>query len=1114
MKSPLYRFIKVLTLGFIFFFSISNSFAQNTIFTNQIPTHFGNDSDYELGTKFISSEFTNIKAIRFYKAPSETGTHTGHIWSETGNLIASVDFINETESGWQVAYLAAPLFINPNEVYVVSVNCNSIYPIEQHALTTSITNGILSTVADNNNGVFNVTPGSFPTGTFHNSNYFVDVISSGALNSIFTTETPTRAETDGPYEMGIQFTVSQNAKLEYIRYYRSANETGAHVGHLWNSTTNALIATATFENETAVGWQYAKLLTDVFLEPGITYVASVNSNSEYSASDANALNASVTNGVLTTIPIVNGLYGNPNNIPNNTYQSTNYFRDVLVEPYSTPAVPTLTYPLVNSYTVGIEPTFSWALSNDADSYTFQLATDINFNNLVVNVSNLTTNYYSVTGLSNSTIYYWRVKAKKYNLESIFTSAYKFTTVATQQISLSWPINGVQVYTQTPNLVWYLPAGGTNYSYSVLYSTDQTFTTYSIINNVTTNQFTLSGLVPGVTYYWKVKLISALGEVVCYSAAQSFKTYGTAVKPVPSWPIGGNTVYTLQQNLMWYLNDASFGLTYEVELVEGGVANLTGVADYTTTNKFVTVSLVQGKQYSWAVRSKSGLNYSTWATATFKVISIPSVVVPTISYPKSSTVVYTLSPKLYWYITSNTPGLKYEVEYVEGSGTAFSDNPDLANITGLNTQLTNLEAGKTYKWQVRSTDGTNYSAWSSAGTFKTAATLAPVPTKPIASWPINNASVYAEETQLSWYLNSNSTGLTYDVELRDGTLTGVPTDSNIGINYTSSGTLQPNTTYYWAVRSKIGMITSDWSTTQKFKTVGSTVVATIPKLSWPIGGTTVYSNTQLLSWYLNSASAGLTYELKYSTEQDMSFATVVPNIGETQYLLTNLQPGTPYYWQVRSFDGTVYSNFSTKGHFVTHAGISPVMPIAGSPIEGVQIENNAPVLSWFLLTPGEISGYEIEYSTSNDMSSANTILTNESEIALANLDPVTEYFWRVRSKTTDGTYSAYSNTTSFITNSVTSVNEGDIIVSDYNLKQNYPNPFNPSTTIEFSLKESGLYTLEVYNILGQKIATLINGNYNAGAYKVNFNGTNLSSGMYIYKLSGNNINLTKKMMMIK
>ncbi len=85
---------------------------------------------------------------------------------------------------------------------------------------------------------------------------------------------------------------------------------------------------------------------------------------------------------------------------------------------------------------------------------------------------------------------------------------------------------------------------------------------------------------------------------------------------------------------------------------------------------------------------------------------------------------------------------------------------------------------------------------------------------------------------------------------------------------------------------------------------------------------------------------------------------------------------------------------------------------------------------------------------------------------------------------------------------------------YSLSQNYPNPFNPVTKINFAIPKSGLVTLKVYDVLGREVSTLVNEIKNAGTYKVDFNASNLSSGMYFYKVSVNGFTDVKKMMLIK
>ncbi|MBS1493083.1 MAG: T9SS type A sorting domain-containing protein [Bacteroidetes bacterium] len=98
--------------------------------------------------------------------------------------------------------------------------------------------------------------------------------------------------------------------------------------------------------------------------------------------------------------------------------------------------------------------------------------------------------------------------------------------------------------------------------------------------------------------------------------------------------------------------------------------------------------------------------------------------------------------------------------------------------------------------------------------------------------------------------------------------------------------------------------------------------------------------------------------------------------------------------------------------------------------------------------------------------------------------------------------------------ITSVENTKTIVKDFSLEQNYPNPFNPSTVINFNVPSNTFVKLKVYNSLGKEVELLVNENLSAGSYSVNFNASNLSGGVYFYKLETANYTETKKMILIK
>jgi hypothetical protein len=85
---------------------------------------------------------------------------------------------------------------------------------------------------------------------------------------------------------------------------------------------------------------------------------------------------------------------------------------------------------------------------------------------------------------------------------------------------------------------------------------------------------------------------------------------------------------------------------------------------------------------------------------------------------------------------------------------------------------------------------------------------------------------------------------------------------------------------------------------------------------------------------------------------------------------------------------------------------------------------------------------------------------------------------------------------------------------YNLLQNYPNPFNPNTTIQYDIPQTELVRLEIYDVLGQKVAILVNERQNAGIYKIDFIADHLASGIYFYRLQAGNQILMRKMILLR
>jgi hypothetical protein len=131
---------------------------------------------YELGMKFTATRNATLLGVRYYRDPSETGAHTGTLWSASGAVLATVTFTGESSVGWQMALFSTPLALTAGTNYVVSVNSNAFFGVTTQGLAAQLTSGPIASIADGQNGVFSTAAGQFPTGSYHSGNYFVDVV--------------------------------------------------------------------------------------------------------------------------------------------------------------------------------------------------------------------------------------------------------------------------------------------------------------------------------------------------------------------------------------------------------------------------------------------------------------------------------------------------------------------------------------------------------------------------------------------------------------------------------------------------------------------------------------------------------------------------------------------------------------------------------------------------------------------------------------------------------------------------------------------------------------------------------------------------------------------------
>ncbi len=261
-------------------------------------------------------------------------------------------------------------------------------------------------------------------------------------------------------------------------------------------------------------------------------------------------------------------------------------------------------------------------------------------------------------------------------------------------------------------------------------------------------------------------------------------------------------------------------------------------------------------------------------------------------------------------------------------------------------------------------------------------------------------------------------------------------------------------------------------------------------------------------YQGSLIQFLSYEGTFTATNGIANGIGSTDIGvsESNITATNSSLGlTGTGVKYSDFTWTTYIGSATKGNQNTTQAL---------PVELSSFTANATAksvtLNWVTATEVNNNGFEIQRQSSDKAwenvafvaGNGNSNSTKNYSYTDNNLT-AGKYSYRLKQIDNDGKYE-YSKVVEVEVNSPL----------QYALAQNYPNPFNPSTAINFTLPEARFVTLKIYNVLGQEVKTVVNEFKEAGAYKINFDASNLNSGVYFYKLQAGTFSSVKKMTLTK
>lgn len=233
--------------------------------------------------------------------------------------------------------------------------------------------------------------------------------------------------------------------------------------------------------------------------------------------------------------------------------------------------------------------------------------------------------------------------------------------------------------------------------------------------------------------------------------------------------------------------------------------------------------------------------------------------------------------------------------------------------------------------------------------------------------------------------------------------------------------------------------------------------------------------------------------------------------DTTKILSTLDGQNTYYWRVSAQNQIMESELSDIYSFSTGFPISTILTYP----EDKTVD--ADTYQEFMWNKTERTiGYQFQLARGLSIEQSLIILdslVNDTTLIIPDLNDSEYYTWQVRGYNQYG-FSNWSNEFKFLTKQITLVDNEFDVPTKIELSQNYPNPFNPTTEIRFALPKSGFTNLVVYNILGEKISELVSETLLPGVYSVKFDGSNLSSGIYIYVLRNNGNIISNKMILTK
>lgn len=801
---------------------------------------------------------------------------------------------------------------------------------------------------------------------------------------------------------------------------------------------------------------------------------------------------------------------------------------------------------------------AWLPVGGALKYELQISTDQYYNSTPVVDTVLARTSAVVSQLSYGTDYYWRVRAQS-NVGSYWGtwSSSTFFTFPAAPV-LIFPADSGSDYAVRPVFRWKSVAGAAYYQIQVAY--DSTFNSVfldSTTSSAITDSLSIDSITADTTFFWHVRGGSNTNGLGNFSAVRRFTTASLPPAP-PSMiaPADSSTILPLDVVFSW--SGVAGADRYLFELSTDSTFRSIQIADSSVMADSILVdSLNMHTTYFW--RLKSGSNSAGWGVfseperffTTSYILNAPAQSTPSNGSGNLPTTV-----TLHWAAVPHAAVYQVQVSPDSALDTLIVND---TLVVGDSLSVTRLIRSFKYYWRVRAgLGGKSWGLYSPLWKFT------------VENWSQADSLVvdttlnYPQYTNVSQFKPTDYRlfGLPGQTDASlAGMLKGTPgkdwqafwdngDTSNYLVKYDGSssfrfgrgnafwlihnGPLKMDTTIHAAAVDSIGQVRLSlhpgWNIiTDPFliNVPWDTVKALNKKIADPIWA---YKGS------FNTATSLVPFQGYYFFNADSLKSIVVPYIEPsagsrvTKGLMTVASIDSAWTVRVTLQSGGIVDSsawFGVSSSAKPGLNRLDVRKPAGIGFEPSVSFHHADWDRYFSDFASEI--HPVFADSSRWSLNVEAVPGERAALSFAGLDRLPASFSAYLHDPVSGSWIDISRAGTFAFNPVSTTSNITVLVGktselsqlattsrplSFELENNYPNPFNPTTVIGYQIPRQSHVTLEVYNVLGQRVATLVNGEQSPGAHVVTFNGARFASGVYFYRIIAGNQISTKKMVLLK